>query len=90
MNHTTRPTFRAACISAPMPLAQRLRTAAAQLDAKLDAGEFSRLCSDRLVDLRSLVWMLDSAAVQAEAMTPRPQPLARSRPGWWRRWLGGV
>jgi len=94
MNHThsahaIRPvnclTLRA-MMTDPHPPAERLRIAAQQLDAALDAGEYARLASQQLVALRGLVWMMDETAeqIQSAEMVARP---VRARAGWLARWF---
>jgi ABC-type transport system involved in cytochrome c biogenesis ATPase subunit len=68
------------------PPAQRLRIAAQQLDAGLDAGQFARLASMQLVGLRGLVWMMDETAEQLDAAEMIARPV-RARAGWLARWF---
>ena len=61
--------------------AERLRIAAAQLDAHLVGGAYTRLTVEQRCDLRGLVFMLHDVA--DKLAEPAPQPVARS---WWRFW----
>ena len=92
MSHTkhlpqadTCPTLRDMMIDTHPP-AQRLRIAAQQLDAALDAGQFARLASMQLVGLRGLVWMMDETAEQRDAAEMAARPV-RARAGWLARWF---
>lgn len=69
-----------ACMLDTSPLHERLRTAAYQLRASVEAGDWDRLNDTRKTELRGLVWFLHEMADKAE---PAPQPVARS---WWRFW----
>lgn len=82
---TACPTLRA-MMTAPHPPVERLRIAARQLDAALDAGEYARLASHQLVGLRGLVWMMDETAEQMEAAEMVARPM-RARAGWLVRWF---
>lgn len=83
---TACPTLRA-MMTDQHPPAERLRRAARQLDAGLDAGDYSRLASLELVSLRGLVWMMDETAEQIEAAEMAARPV-RGRPArWWGTWF---
>lgn len=92
MNHAihtpktkTYPTLQA-MMTDPHPPAERLRIAAQQLDAALDAGEYARLASHHLVGLRGLVWMMDETAEQIESAEMVTPPIV-SRAGWCKKWF---
>jgi hypothetical protein len=64
------------------PARVRLRTMAAQLSGKLEAGNLRRLPACELVELRGLVFALEAVADQlAEEAQPPPSPPPRR---WWR------
>jgi hypothetical protein len=88
MNHThglhilracADPVLRA-CMLDNRPPRERLRDAAMQLQASVDAGEWNRVNDDRKCDLRGLVWFLHEMADNLE-----PAPTTRARK-WWRVW----
>lgn len=81
----TCPTLRDMMIDTHPP-AKRLRIAAQQLDAALDAGQFARLASQQLVGLRGLVWMMDETAEQIDSAEMAARPV-RARAGWLARWF---
>ena len=65
-----------------IPPAEHARLLAMRLNRDLDAGLYARLNTDRLCDLRGVVWALDGLAVAIDAMQPAPE---RKR-AWWRVW----
>ncbi len=75
------PTLRA-IMDDTQPARVRLRQMAAQLDAKLEAGNLRRLPQCERVELRALVFALEAVADQlAEAAQAPPSPPPRR---WWR------
>ncbi len=74
------PTLRA-IMDDTAPARVRLRQMAAQLDAKLEAGNLRRLPQCERVELRALVFALEAVADQLgeEARTLPPPPRRR----WW-------
>jgi hypothetical protein len=64
------------------PAAERARLMAQQLNGKLEAGNLRRLPINELVDLRGLVFGLESLAEQLEAADVAAQPV-REKLGFW-------
>lgn len=77
----TDPVLRA-IMSDETPPAERARIMAQQLNGKLEAGNLRRLPICELVDLRGLVWGLDSLADQLE------RPAIPARRNLWKRIFG--
>ena len=77
------PTLRA-IMDDTAPARVRLRTMAAQLSGKLEAGNLRRLPACELVELRGLVFALEAVADQ---LAEEAQPVLVERPAraWWQR-----
>jgi len=83
VSNTENPTLRTAMARDALPAIQA-RMLALRLNADLNAGLYARLSSDRLCDLRGIVWALDGIALGIEASQPVPDRAPVRK--WWRIW----